>query len=64
MEAPNSAMAELSPQAIKLAQVYDQVYVMGEDIVIDAHDRAVALYIQADEKVHSTIKATNEALQV
>jgi hypothetical protein len=64
MEVYNSAMMELSPQAIKLGRVHDQVRVMGENIVIDLHDRAVALSIQADEKAHCTIKDANVALQV
>jgi hypothetical protein len=63
MEASDSTMAQLLPKAIKLAQVYDQVCEMGEEIVVHARDCAVALCVQANEVVHATIKTTNEALQ-
>ena len=63
MEASNSTMTELSPQAIKLAQVYYQVCEMGEETVVHVHDRAVTLYGQADEVVHAAILTTKEALQ-
>jgi hypothetical protein len=56
-------MTELSPQAIKLAQVCDQVCDVGEEIVVHVHDHAVALCVQANDALHATIRTANAASQ-
>ena len=60
----NTTMMELSPQAIEIGLVYDQVRVKGQEVVNDLQDRALALYDHAEEHAYSTVEDVKAVIEV